>query len=192
MKKSEKLFIDITFELLYKKGYDGTSITELLDIANLTKGSVYYHFKSKHILVLATIKHYLEFILEEHWVKPLKESNTPIETLINQINAYHNMFADDNHFLQVKHGCPLSNFISDMSDQDSEIFDYLSSVYTRWQLAVEDALLRADTKTAFDAKKQALYIISSIEGSIGSAKAHNNIQSLKDCFEILNNYIETL
>jgi TetR/AcrR family transcriptional repressor of nem operon len=192
MKKTEKILIDVTFGLIYKKGYAATSLTELLDMAGMTKGAMYYHFKSKHVLVLATLKHYLEFILQEHWITPLKDSDKPIETLIQQVNAYHDMFADKKHFLEVKHGCPLSNFILDMSNKDDEIFTYLKSVYTRWQLAVEDALIRGNTSTAFDAKKQALFIISSVEGSIGSAKAYNDIQTLKDSLEILTNHIKTL
>lgn len=192
MKKTEKLLIDITFGLLYKNGYTATSLTELLDQADMTKGAMYYHFKSKHALVLATLNHYLEFILQEHWVKPLQESSDPIKALVGQIDAYCDMFADKNHFLNIKHGCPLSNFILDMSDKDEELFEYLKSVYGRWQDSVEDALLRGNTKTDFDAKKQALFIISSVEGAIGSAKAYNNINALKDSFDILTDYIRNL
>ena len=192
MKKTEKLLIDITFELIYKKGYHATNITELLEKAGMTKGAMYYHFKSKHALVLASMKHYLDIILQEHWVQPLKTSDEPINTLLQQIDSYYSMFADKKHFLDVKHGCPLSNFSSDMSDLDDEFFTYLKSVYTSWQLAIEDALLRGNTKTAFDAKKQALFIISSLEGSIESAKAYRDLTTLQDNVEILGDYIKGL
>lgn len=196
MKKTEKLLIDITFELLYKKGYCATSMTNILDVANMTKGAVYYHFPTKQALVLATITHYLENILEGHWVKVFEDSEKPVETLVNQINAYAKMYEDKDSFLQIKHGCPLSNFILDMSDKDDDFFKYLESVYTRWQESVEKALTKAQilkqTKTSFDSKKQALFIISAIEGSIGSAKAHNDLSKLKDAFEVLTTYIESL
>lgn len=196
MKKTEKLLIDITFELLYKKGYCATSLTDVLDLANMTKGAMYYHFKSKSTLVLATIKDHLEHTLNEQWVKPLQESDKPIKTLIQQIKAYHSMFADKEHFLDIKHGSPLSNFVLDMSDKDEELFDYLKSVHVKWQLSVEEALTKAQansqTQTKFDSKSQALFIISSIEGSIGSAKAYNDLKILKNNFDSLNNYIKNL
>jgi TetR/AcrR family transcriptional repressor of nem operon len=196
MKKTEKLLIDITFDLLYKKGYCATSMTNILDVANMTKGAVYYHFPTKQALVLATITHYLEQILEDHWVKVFEDSEKPVETLVNQINAYAGMYASKDSFLNVKHGCPLSNFIMDMSDKDDEFFKYLESVYARWQESVEKALTKAkilkQTKTDFDPKKQALFIISSIEGCICSAKAHNDISKLKDSFKVLTTYIESL
>lgn len=196
MKKTEKLLIDITFELLYKRGYCATSLTDILDLANMTKGAMYYHFKSKHDLTLAAMQHYLEDLLNKQLLVLTQENDKPIEAIVEHIEAYYRMFADKEHFLDIKHGSPFSNFVLDMSDKDEELFEYLKSVYERWQLSVEDALTKAkmkkQTKTEFDAKKQALFIISSIEGSIGSAKAYNSLDVLQDSFEVLNNYIKTL
>ncbi len=196
MKKTKQSLIDATFELLYRKGYVGTGLTEILKIVDMTKGAMYYHFPSKHLLVLATMEHYLESILHQHWVEPFEQSEYPIETLVKQINLYKDMFGNKEHFLDVKHGCPLSNFILDMSNKDDIFFEYLKSVYGRWQESIEKALTKAQTlkqtKTSFDAKKQALYIISSVEGCIGSAKAYNDIDVLGDSFDILTTYIKAL
>jgi len=196
MKKTEKLLVDITFELLYQKGYCATSLMDILKIANVTKGAMYYHFDSKNRLVLATMQHYLEMLLEAHWIAPFEESDAPIETLINQINDYLAMFADEKKILKIKHGCPLSNFVLDMSDKDEAFFQYLQSVYSRWQDSNEKALTKAQilkqTKTDFKANEQALFIISSIEESIGSAKAFNNINTLQKSFGVLTTYIQKL
>lgn len=196
MKKTEKLLIDITFDLLYKKGYCATSLMDILTIAKITKGAMYYHFSNKNELVLASMKHYLEYVLESHWIAPFEKSDKPIETLTQQINAYLDMYADTESFLEIKHGCPLMNFVLDMSDKDEAFFTYLQSVYTRWQESVNKALQKAQelkqTKTQFDTNDQALFILSSVEGSIGVAKAHNNLESLKRSFGVLTRYIERL
>jgi TetR/AcrR family transcriptional regulator, transcriptional repressor for nem operon len=196
MKKTEKLLIDITFDLLYKRGYCATNLMDILDKAGMTKGAMYYHFKSKHALALASMTHYLEDILNKHWIEPLTDSDKPIETLINQINIYSEMFADKEVFLDIKHGCPLSNFILDMSNKDDEFFEYLKSVYERWQDSIEKALIKAQSlgqiEVDVDVKKQALFIISSIEGCVGSAKAYNDLETLKDGFKIVINYIKSL
>lgn len=196
MKKTEKLLIDITFDLLYKKGYCATSLMDILTIAKITKGAMYYHFSNKNELVLASMKHYLEYVLESHWIAPFEKSDKPIETLTQQINAYLDMYTDTESFLEIKHGCPLMNFVLDMSDKDEAFFTYLQSVYTRWQESVNQALQKAQelkqTKTQFDTNDQALFILSSVEGSIGVAKAHNNLESLKRSFGVLTRYIERL
>lgn len=196
MKKTEKLLIDITFELLYKKGYCATSLMDILTIAKITKGAMYYHFSNKNELVLASMQYYLETILQAHWIAPFEKSDKPIETLIQQINAYLDMYADPESFLEIKHGCPLMNFVLDMSDKDEAFFTYLQSVYTRWQESVNKALQKAQelkqTKIQFDTNDQALFILSSVEGSIGVAKAHNDLESLKRSFGVLTRYIERL
>lgn len=196
VKKTEKLLIDITFDILYKKGYCATSLMDILKIANVTKGAMYYHFDSKNTLVLATMQHYLDNMLESHWITPFDDSDEPIQTLINQINDYYQMFADKKSFLEIKHGSPLNNFVLDMSDKDEEFFKYLQSVYSRWQDSVEKALTKAQilkqTKTDFKADEQALFVISSVEGCIGSAKAYNSINSLQKGFEVLTDYIQRL
>lgn len=162
----------------------------------MTKGALYYHFNSKQELVLEAMAFYLDQILEYHWVNPLKDSDKPIETLIKQIKAYQNMFLDAENFLEIQHGCPLSNFILAMSDKDEVFFTYLEKVYIKWQKAVETALQKAQenhhTKTNFNAQTQAIFIMSSLEGSIGSAKALNDKEVLISSIEILNTYIKNL
>lgn len=196
MKKTEKLLVDITFYFLYKNGYCGTGISEILEKADMTKGAMYYHFKSKHTLVLSTITYYLEDMLKKQWIEPFENTEKPIEILVNQINGYKDMFSDKDSFLDVKHGSVLNNFTSDMSDSDDEISNYLASVQSRWQESFEKALTKAQilkqTKTNFDAKKQALFIISSIEGNVSTAKTYNDLDVLHDSFEMLVNYIENL
>lgn len=192
----EKILIDITFNLLYKQGYCATNIRDILDIANITKGSMYYHFKSKHNLVLSSIRYYLEQTLKYHWVEPLEQSEEPIETLIQQIKLYQDMFIDSESFLDLKHGCPLSNFILDMSDKDELFFDYLKYVYMRWKEAIEKALDKAkvlqQTKTNFNSEDQAIFVMSSLEGIIGSTKAFNDVKILERGIGVLEKHIKQL
>ncbi len=196
MKNTKQLLIDITFDMLYKRGYCATGLMDILHSANLTKGAMYYHFKNKNDLVLSSMQHYLEFILESHWTAPLAKSEQPLTTLVEQINALYDLYADDSAFLSVKHGCPLNNFIQDMSDKEEEFFKYLQSIYSRWQENIEMALFKAQnlkqTKSEFKPKEQALFIVSAIEGSICSAKANNDLKTLKISFDVLNHYIASL
>ena len=196
MNSTKQLLIDITFNMLYKRGYCATGLMDILQKAELTKGAMYYHFKNKNDLVLSSMTYYLEYMLESHWVKPLAESEQPLTSIIDQINALYNLYESDEGFVTVTHGCPLNNFIQDMSDKEEEFFKYLQSVYSRWQEAFEMALFKAQnlkqTKTNFKPKEQALFLISAIEGSICSAKAYNDLKTLRVSFNVLNDYVASL
>lgn len=196
MKKTEKLLIDITYNLLYRKGYCATSLMDILQEAKITKGAMYYHFANKNDLVLASMKYYLDYILQTHWVDPFKESEYPLDAVVNQINAYLAVFEDMNSPIDIKHGCPLMNFTLDMSDKDESFFEYLQGVYSKWQESISNALQRAkelnQTRIDFNPDNEALFIISSIEGSIGVAKAHNNLEILRTSFAVLTKHIQNL
>ena len=137
----------------------------------------------------------MRFLITQ-WIEPLENSDTPKQAIINQIKSFYEAFENSEYFLDIKHGCPLSNFVLDMSDKDESFFTYLESVYKRWQESVEKALAKAielkQTNREFDSEKQALFIISSVEGVIGTAKAHNDLKSLQSGFDTLNDYIEAL
>jgi TetR/AcrR family transcriptional regulator, transcriptional repressor for nem operon len=169
---------------------------DILKSLKITKGAMYYHFESKNDLVLSSMRYYLELILQSHWIEPFNDSDEPLKVLNEQINKYLVMYADAGSFLDIKHGCPLMNFVLDMSDKDESFFIYLQSVYTRWQESVTKALQKAQelnqTKTKFNADDQARFIISSLEGSIGVAKAHNSLDMLSKSFTVLTDYIQRL
>lgn len=196
MKDTERLLIQITFNLLYRRGYCATNLTDILKAAEVTKGAMYYHFESKNELVLSSMRYFLEYILQSHWIDPFKDSNEPLQVLIDQINKYLIIYAEEGSLLDIKHGCPLMNFVLDMSDKDDSFFSYLQSVYSRWQESVNNALQKAQelnqTKTQFNTDDQARFIISSIEGSIGVAKAHNSLEVLRKSFTVLTDYIQRL
>ena len=44
---AKKRILDAAVKLFAKKGYDGTRVNEIAEAANVTKGLIYYYFKSK-------------------------------------------------------------------------------------------------------------------------------------------------
>lgn len=48
------LILDVAFELFMKKGYEHTSIQDIIDnLGGLSKGAIYHHFKSKEDILFA-------------------------------------------------------------------------------------------------------------------------------------------
>ena len=46
--------LDVSLELFMKKGYENTSVKEIVDnLGGLTKGAIYHHFKSKEEILYA-------------------------------------------------------------------------------------------------------------------------------------------
>ena len=48
------LILDVAFRLFMEKGYEHTSIQNIIDnLGGLTKGAIYHHFKSKEDILVA-------------------------------------------------------------------------------------------------------------------------------------------
>jgi len=47
--------LDVAGELFSQKGFDGTSISDIIEKVGVARGTVYYHFKSKHLWFLFLI-----------------------------------------------------------------------------------------------------------------------------------------
>lgn len=49
--------LDVAFRLFMEKGYDHTSIQDIIDhLGGLSKGAIYYHFKSKEDILIAVME----------------------------------------------------------------------------------------------------------------------------------------
>lgn len=51
--ETEKKILDAAYELFISKGYENTSIQDIIDKTKLSKGAVYHHFVSKESILLA-------------------------------------------------------------------------------------------------------------------------------------------
>ncbi|GIK51514.1 MAG: hypothetical protein BroJett014_04870 [Planctomycetota bacterium] len=58
--KTRTLLLDTALELALENGLASTSIDEILEKAKLTKGTFFYHFKSKDELALELVKRFVE------------------------------------------------------------------------------------------------------------------------------------
>lgn len=66
--------LDAVFKLVYIHGYNGTSMSMIIEATKLPKGSLYHHFKSKKDMVLAVIKEKLYPRMDEFYALQKQEN----------------------------------------------------------------------------------------------------------------------
>jgi len=75
MKKSETTRKDIltkAFQLIYARGYQATSVDDILATTRVTKGAFYYHFKNKDEMATAIIEEIIKPTMISSFIEPLK------------------------------------------------------------------------------------------------------------------------
>jgi len=56
--ETHQLIIHVSMELFLTKGYEKTSLQDIIDnLGGLTKGAIYHHFKSKEDILIAVVNH---------------------------------------------------------------------------------------------------------------------------------------
>lgn len=56
-KETYQLILDVSTRLFFEKGYEQTSLQDIIDeLGGLTKGAIYYHFRSKEEILIAVVE----------------------------------------------------------------------------------------------------------------------------------------
>ena len=83
MKNKKEQILDTAFSLFLEKGYDNTSISDILSKLEIARGTLYYHFESKEAIMDAIIERSARNIVEEAQSIVLKK----------ELSAYEKIFA---------------------------------------------------------------------------------------------------
>ncbi|MCM3126809.1 TetR family transcriptional regulator C-terminal domain-containing protein [Paenibacillus provencensis] len=79
-----------TKELFAQKGYNATSMEEICTVNNRSKGSIYYHFKSKEELFMFLIK-----LNNQEWMDSWLEKESQYETTVEKLYGLADHYVDD-------------------------------------------------------------------------------------------------
>jgi len=157
----EKL-LDITFEEVYVYGYNATSVDAILKKAEIPKGSMYHHFKSKKELVLAMVKERLFVKIDSFFKYEVEEGKSVMDSFKNTF-----MLVSKNHML-VTYGCPLYRLMVELSATDKEFDKLLTSKALEMQEGIKSLLLKGieidEFKDTLDVDAFSAYMLSAVWG----------------------------
>src|SRR5210317_1286348 len=86
-KKTKWYIIEKTAELFNKKGFTGTSLSDLTSATGLTKGSIYGNFENKEDVAIAAFNHNYQILIKRFAAK-LSEKKNSIDKLMVFLDTY--------------------------------------------------------------------------------------------------------
>lgn len=181
-----------SFELIYTKGYQTTSLDDILATTKVTKGAFYYHFKNKDEMGIAIVEEIMKPIMHQAFITPISTSIDPLEDIYKMI---HDLLLE-NEFLSVQYGCPVGNLTQEMTPWNDHFSKALSDLIENWQNAIADAIIRG--KKAGKVKKHvkpeqvAYFVMSGYWGIRNFGKVENSNASYKLYLKELKEYLATL
>ncbi|MEJ2901031.1 TetR/AcrR family transcriptional regulator [Pedobacter panaciterrae] len=167
MSKAEVTRSDILrrgLELIYKQGYQSTSIDDILATTKVTKGAFYYHFRNKEEMGVALISEAMQDEIWPHIEKSLSAGSDFRDNIYEMINGL--LF--EHPFMTVEHGCPAVNLIQEMAPLSEAFRTALIKSLNKWKRAIEAEIIRGQQAgqlgMAHDAKQIALNVITLYHG----------------------------
>lgn len=189
---TRQLLLEAAFAEIYEHGFQGASLDNILAAAGVTKGALYHHFKNKRALGYAVVDEVIRPQIHEYWIAPLDENDDPVETFRRIFfRARKEKGAEAIHY-----GCPLNNLAQEMSPLDEGFRQRTQRVLEIWHQAVVHALRRGQAtgtvRRDIDCEKAALFILASLEGTIGLAKNQQSEMPFDACWYGLERFLEGL
>lgn len=195
MKKSEATRLTIlqkAFELIYVKGFQTTSIDEIIATTQVTKGAFYYHFKTKDEMGLAIITDLMKPNFRKTFIGSLQNSRNPLDSIYDMI--YHLLMEND--FLKVEYGCPTSNFVQQMTPWHNAFTQALHDLSKEWELALAESIEQGKKtgliRKEVSAKEVSVFVISGYWGVRNLGKLENSKEVYLTYLKGLNSYFKTL
>jgi TetR/AcrR family transcriptional repressor of nem operon len=195
MKKSEATRLEIlqkSFELIYAKGYQNTSIDDILATTRLTKGAFYYHFKSKDEMGLAIINELMKPVLNRSLIQPLMNASDPSKAIYDMMYG----LLMENPFLRVEYGCPAANFSQEMTPWNADFSLALNEVTDSWKKALSKVIEQGKRSGHFrhdvPARQVTLFILTGYWGVRNLGKLENSKKTYLLYLKELKSYLASL
>lgn len=139
MSKAAQTRLDIlqkAFGLVYRNGFQATSVDDIIATTQVTKGAFFYHFRNKEEMGLAMIQEVMYPGMRQQMVAPLLASEHPVKELyemMKQLLLKAPLF-------DVKYGCPAVNLVDEMAPLNEDYKTALLQLTSEWQQAIEKSI----------------------------------------------------
>jgi AcrR family transcriptional regulator len=167
--RTRQFIIESTSGIFNKKGYSGTSMSDLTEATGLTKGSIYGNFKNKEEVAVAAFE-FNTGKVRKQVATLMDKAPTYYEKLMVYSIVYHN-FKNKNF---PEGGCPILNTAVDADDTNPLLKEKVTQVIVKWIKRLEDLIQgginAGEFKPDVDVTRTALSIIALVEGAIMIAR----------------------
>lgn len=188
--RTRKEILSVAFIEIFRHGFQGVSVDDIVEKTNLTKGAFYHQFPTKLELGYALVDEVIIPMILDRWITPLNKYDNPLEGMLKQMDKLIGK-ADPK---DLKLGCPLNNLVQEMAPLDKEFKRRLQKGLDLWISETELHLKRAKRSgylmSDVNTKEMAYFIVMAHEGFFGIIKGLDDPKAFKALFASLKKYFK--
>lgn len=156
--------LDSTIELIFHKGIEATSVSDIITKIGMSKGSLYFHFSDKQTLISEALSRYEKSFFE--FINVSLQGNSPGEKIENFFESVKSMHKAKNY----SGGCLFGNTALEMADKNDALSQMVKNSFNKWistlSSIIKDAQKTGEIRCDMDSLTLAGFIVSSVEGGI--------------------------
>jgi AcrR family transcriptional regulator len=177
-------------QLFWEKGYNSTSIADVLLSAKVNSGSLYYFFPGKSELLSAVLDMYHDgirpMLLEPAWAGV----SDPVERIFALLARYRKSLVDTDCF----YGCPIGSLALELHEPDPAVRERLAKNFNAWTEAVAECLSQAKARLPADQhlRELAQFVLTTMEGGVMQARTFRDIEYFDAAIRQLRQYFNRL
>jgi TetR/AcrR family transcriptional repressor of nem operon len=192
--QTRRRIVEEAASLFNRRGYEGCSIQDVMDVTGLEKGGIYRHFGSKEELAAEAF--------DFAWATASENRRQQLDSIPNHVDRLKQHIANFVTRAGFPGGCPLLN-TAVYSESGSEngsangnpvLRERVRQALKGWQRMlgeiVEDGERAGTIREDVDACKLANLIIGNVEGAMLIGRIEHSDCPLRDALEHLNEYLE--
>jgi AcrR family transcriptional regulator len=172
-KDTRARIVEAAMELFWLKGYNSTSIADILSRSQINSGSLYYFFPGKQDVLIAVLEAYRDgigsMLLEPAWAGVAD----PVEKLFALLASYRRALVDTG----CEYGCPIGSLALELHEPDLAVRQLIAANFAGWTEAVakslEDAAGRFPPGT--DLRAIAELALNVMEGGVMQARTYRDV-----------------
>ena len=189
-KKTRQRIVEAAMELFWLKGFNSTSIADILSRSQVNSGSLYYFFPGKQDLLIAVLEAYRDgigpMLLEPAW----GGLDDPIDKLFGLLGSYRRALIDT----ECEYGCPIGSIALELHEPDLAVRQLLAANFDAWVGAVEECLADAADRfpSGTDLRAVAELALNVMEGGVMQARTYRDVAYFDRAVGQLRNHINLL
>ena len=176
--RTRQFIVEKTAPIFNKKGFAGTSLSDLTEATGLTKGSIYGNFANKDEVALAVFDYNMKNIVSGVSMAVAGEDHS-INKLLKGAAFYKNDFKK---IAQIG-GCPILNTAIDADDTHPQLKEKVAKSIRSWKKNIEriitEGISKNEINPSVNPSEFAIEYISLIEGGIMLSKATGDMSLLQ-------------
>ncbi len=175
--------LDRAMEVFWHRGYQATSMQDLVDHSRVNRQSLYDTFGDKHELFLATLDRYFDVSVREH-LKILDEPGSALGAIRRFFESLVKLTGTD----AAKKGCMVVNSAVELAPHDEDARSRVAAAFSWIEETFRNTLVRAqecgELDKRHDPRALARFFTCCMVGRNVLAKTGANRKSMQDAVEV--------